>query len=94
LTWKLIPKIDDALKAEVVKWSAFYEHRIRLGSVSLVRSPLRGSVPDLYTESHLPSGGVCRKIHADCREVRLPLDDYRRASADRHVYSYLMGMGF
>lgn len=36
LTWKLIPKIDDALKAEVVKWSAFYEHRIRLGSVSPV----------------------------------------------------------
>ena len=26
--------IDDALKAEVVKWSAFYEHRIRLGTVN------------------------------------------------------------
>lgn len=34
LTFKLIPKIDDALKADVIKWSAFYEHRIRLGSVS------------------------------------------------------------
>lgn len=34
LTFKLIPKIDDALKADVVKWSAFYEHRIRMGSVS------------------------------------------------------------
>ncbi|KAL8736333.1 MAG: hypothetical protein Q9181_002487 [Wetmoreana brouardii] len=32
LTWKLIPKIDDALKAEVIKWSAFYEHRLRMGS--------------------------------------------------------------
>ncbi|KAI4119355.1 MAG: hypothetical protein LQ345_000734 [Seirophora villosa] len=32
LTWKLIPKIDDALKADVIKWSAFYEHRLRLGS--------------------------------------------------------------
>ncbi|KAI9725973.1 MAG: Replication factor C (RF-C) subunit [Chrysothrix sp. TS-e1954] len=32
LTWKLIPKIDDALKADVVKWSAFYEHRFRQGS--------------------------------------------------------------
>ncbi|KAL9639020.1 MAG: hypothetical protein Q9164_001187 [Protoblastenia rupestris] len=32
LTFKLIPKIDDALKADVIKWSAFYEHRIRLGS--------------------------------------------------------------
>lgn len=28
-----MPKIDDSLKAEVVKWSAFYEHRIRTGSV-------------------------------------------------------------
>jgi hypothetical protein len=29
-----MPKIDDVLKADVVKWSAFYEHRIRNGSVS------------------------------------------------------------
>lgn len=29
-----MPKIDDSLKADVVKWSAFYEHRIRNGSVS------------------------------------------------------------
>lgn len=42
LTFKLIPKIDDALKADVIKWSAFYEHRIRLGSVSANR------VPQLY----------------------------------------------
>ncbi|CAF9931651.1 MAG: Replication factor C (RF-C) subunit [Heterodermia speciosa] len=34
LTFKLIPKIDDALKGDVIKWSAFYEHRIRTGSVS------------------------------------------------------------
>ncbi|KAF2839673.1 P-loop containing nucleoside triphosphate hydrolase protein [Patellaria atrata CBS 101060] len=32
LTFKLIAKSDDALKADIVKWSAFYEHRIRLGS--------------------------------------------------------------
>ncbi|ODH25159.1 replication factor C subunit 5 [Paracoccidioides brasiliensis] len=32
LTFKLIPKMDDALKPEVIKWSAFYEHRIKLGS--------------------------------------------------------------
>ncbi|KAG8531042.1 uncharacterized protein KY384_004399 [Bacidia gigantensis] len=32
LTFKLIPKIDDALKADVIRWSAFYEHRLRLGS--------------------------------------------------------------
>ena len=40
LTFKLMPKIDDALKADVVKWSAFYEHRIRMGSVCWRRSLL------------------------------------------------------
>lgn len=38
LTFKLMPRIDDSLKADVVKWSAFYEHRIRMGSV---RDPRR-----------------------------------------------------
>lgn len=32
LTFKLIPKVDDELKAEVIMWSAFYEHRIRIGT--------------------------------------------------------------
>ncbi len=32
LTFKLIPLVDDALKADVIKWSAFYEHRIRMGT--------------------------------------------------------------
>lgn len=32
LTFKLIPMIDDSLKADVIKWSAFYEHRIRMGT--------------------------------------------------------------
>jgi len=32
LTWKLMPKTDDALKPEVIKWAAFYEHRIKTGS--------------------------------------------------------------
>ncbi|EAA34305.1 putative replication factor C 38K chain [Neurospora crassa] len=32
LTFKLIPLIDDALKADVIYWSAFYEHRIRTGT--------------------------------------------------------------
>lgn len=32
LTFKLMPKIDDSLKSDVVKWSAFYEHRVRMGS--------------------------------------------------------------
>ncbi|KAJ9603104.1 Replication factor C (RF-C) subunit [Cladophialophora chaetospira] len=34
LTWKLVaqPEVDDALKADIVKWASFYEHRVRLGS--------------------------------------------------------------
>ncbi|TLD33142.1 hypothetical protein PspLS_00857 [Pyricularia sp. CBS 133598] len=32
LTFKLIPLIDDDLKVEVIKWSAFYEHRIKMGT--------------------------------------------------------------
>jgi replication factor C subunit 3/5 len=34
LCWKLCEQkqVDETLKAEVVKWAAFYEHRIRLGS--------------------------------------------------------------
>ncbi|KAI9826181.1 MAG: hypothetical protein M1819_007437 [Sarea resinae] len=35
LTFKLIPKIDDALKADVIRWSAYYEHRIRTGSKAI-----------------------------------------------------------
>jgi replication factor C subunit 3/5 len=32
LTFKLIPLVDGSLRADVVKWAAFYEHRIRLGT--------------------------------------------------------------
>lgn len=34
LCWKLVarPEVDESLKAEVVRWANFYEHRIRLGS--------------------------------------------------------------
>ena len=32
LCWKLVERVDDVLKAHVVKWASFYEHRIRLGS--------------------------------------------------------------
>ncbi|KAJ5205233.1 hypothetical protein N7491_004143 [Penicillium cf. griseofulvum] len=32
LTFKLVARVDDALKPDVIKWSAFYEHRIKLGS--------------------------------------------------------------
>lgn len=69
LTFKLIPKIDDALKADVIKWSAFYEHRIRLGSVSY--SENAGLISPLtLAETHIPPGGVCRKVHENIRRVR------------------------
>jgi replication factor C subunit 3/5 len=29
-------KVDDGLKQDVIKWSAFYEHRIKLGSVRIL----------------------------------------------------------
>lgn len=32
LTFKLIPLMDEQLRADVIKWSAFYEHRIRMGT--------------------------------------------------------------
>lgn len=32
LTFKLIALIDDDLKYDVIKWSAFYEHRVRTGT--------------------------------------------------------------
>ncbi|KAL1792829.1 hypothetical protein ACET3X_009336 [Alternaria dauci] len=32
LTWKLIPLTEDALKPEVIKWAAFYEHRCKMGA--------------------------------------------------------------
>ncbi|KAF8430225.1 P-loop containing nucleoside triphosphate hydrolase protein [Tirmania nivea] len=32
LTFKLLMKVDDALKAEIVKWAAYYEHRLHVGS--------------------------------------------------------------
>jgi replication factor C subunit 3/5 len=34
LTFKLVGKVDEDLKSEIVRWSAFYEHRIKMGSVS------------------------------------------------------------
>lgn len=32
LCWKLVERVDDHLKPEMVRWAAFYEHRIKLGS--------------------------------------------------------------
>ena len=32
LTFQLVPLVDNDLKADVIKWSAFYEHRIRMGT--------------------------------------------------------------
>jgi len=32
LTFKLLVKVDDALKPEIVKWAAHFEHRLHIGS--------------------------------------------------------------
>ncbi len=32
LCWKLVERVDEQLKPEMVKWAAFYEHRMKLGS--------------------------------------------------------------
>ena len=32
LCWKLVDRVDDVLRADVVKWAAFYEHRVKMGS--------------------------------------------------------------
>lgn len=32
LTFKLVGMIDDELKGEVIKWAAFYEHRVKTGT--------------------------------------------------------------
>lgn len=32
LTFKLLSMIDDGLKGEVIRWSAFYEHRVKTGT--------------------------------------------------------------
>ena len=32
LTFKLIALIDDALRGDVVRWAAFYEHRVKTGT--------------------------------------------------------------
>jgi replication factor C subunit 3/5 len=49
-----MPKIDDVLKADVVKWSAFYEHRIRNGSVRISASSSVLANINVFIESHLP----------------------------------------
>jgi hypothetical protein len=59
-----MPKIDDVLKADVVKWSAFYEHRIRNGSVRISASSRLPADIDSSTESYLPPRGLCCKVHA------------------------------
>jgi hypothetical protein len=69
----LVSQVDDVLKPDVIKWSAFYEHRIKLGSVSYegfskgfncVDTDLRTDV-----ESDLPPRGLCGQVHAHLREV-------------------------
>jgi hypothetical protein len=69
----LVSQVDDVLKPDVIKWSAFYEHRIKLGSVSYhhllerfdyVDADIRSNV-----ESDFPPRGLCGQVHAHLREV-------------------------
>ena len=32
ITARLVDRVDEQIKADIVYWAAFYEHRIRLGS--------------------------------------------------------------
>ena len=61
-----MPKIDDSLKADVVKWSSFYEHRIRIGSVCLEhKSRVEFDLPsNSLVESNLPPRSIRGKVHA------------------------------
>lgn len=71
LTFKLIAKVDDALKPEVIQWSAFYEHRVKQGSVRLRNYVTDKKISSNYdTESDFPPRGICREIHAHLRKVR------------------------
>jgi replication factor C subunit 3/5 len=35
LAFELVRRVDAPIRSEVMTWAAFYEHRIRLGSVSI-----------------------------------------------------------
>lgn len=69
----LVSQVDDVLKPDVIKWSAFYEHRIKLGSVSYHRLSERFDYMDAdihpNIESDLPPRGLCGQVHAHLREV-------------------------
>jgi replication factor C subunit 3/5 len=69
LTFKLIPKIDDALKTEIIKWSAFYEHRIQMGAVSETYISNVFSQYWSSVETYLPSGSFRCQGHAHRGEV-------------------------
>lgn len=71
-----MPMIDDSLKAEVVRWSAFYEHRIRTGTKVIFH--LEAFVAKFM---RLYEGWVLRS----CINTVL-------LRADSHVHSNLMGM--
>lgn len=57
----LVAKVDDVLKPDVIKWSAFYEHRIKLGSVSAILKAVLNFILIGFcdAESHLPPRGLC-----------------------------------
>lgn len=69
----LVSQVDDVLKPDVIKWSAFYEHRIKLGSVSYYGflDGFDSMNADIHAnlESDFPPRGLCGQVHAHLREV-------------------------
>jgi replication factor C subunit 3/5 len=63
LTFELVKKANPDIKADIIMWSAFYEHRIRLGSVSLMYYVLCGPRSNSDIEGYIPSRSLCRQIY-------------------------------
>ena len=86
-----MPMIDDALKPDVIKWCAFYEHRIRLGSVSpsLSITLLEITMPNQKHIFHLEAF-VAKFMRILEGYVTLEIDEMHFAD----LSSYLMGMEF
>ena len=80
--------IDDALKADVAKWSAFYEHRIKTGAVSQNDLHYKPA-PLIITETRIPPRGIRRQVYANHGHVWLRV---RGLPPMADCTSYLQGM--
>lgn len=92
LTFDLVQKVDPDIKADVIRWSAFYEHRIHLGSVSSngIDVILLG-VLTIAPESNYSSRGICCQIYEINGEVSY-FHVYLKQKLT--VHSHAMGIDF